>query len=455
MPVTTERGWRLLPEQDVLWALCVSPLLVCVFQFLFYTPSSVEVAKSALLYGAALAGAAAGCLACMAVARRGGGRNRAASVGFGCVLEAAWIVLLVDYRAQGLPTCVASFLVGASAAGLLVLWACVGRSKSPRCELARYALAVAIGFATQMILNGALNLSFLSHACTVLTTVGLVVFQTKSRDALGVDGAPEQGACGVRGGWKKASWLASVAVVVTLGAGLAVLGHGGHHIEYVAGLLCVMLVFPLLARGGRSFAILGIEAIPTSMAALCGAALFNSVVPFVPYMAAVCLFLIWAALYGRVEGQVLAVARLGETARSVLWVTLAVAVGFAGARVAMEASGCTLVQACTVLVALLSVAGSVWFAALFVFDGGARDDKTAADAGAGEVFAEWGFSPREVQVGQLLYEGNSLDGICRALDMAEGTAKTHVRRVYEKSGTHSKVEFRIAVEKKLRGARRE
>lgn len=448
MSVTTERGWRLLPEQDVLWAVCVAPLLVCVFQFLFYTPSSVEAAKSALLYGAALAGAAVGCLACMAAARRGG-RGRAASVGFGCMLEAAWIILLVDYRTQGLPTCVSSFFVGASAAGLLVLWSCVGRSESPRCELARYALAVAIAFATQMILNGALNLSFLSHACTVLTTVCLVVFQTKRRDALGVGGVPEQGARRVRGRWKRASWLASAAVVVALGAGLAVLGHGGHHVEYAAGLLCVMLAVPLFARGGRSFALLGIESIPASMVALCAAALLDSMLPFVLYMAAVCLFLMWTVLHDRVEGQMLAAADLGETARSVLWVTVALAVGFAAACCALRASDCTMVQACMVLVALLAVAGYAWLTVLFVFDDRVHGDRASVEGDVQGAFAAWGFSPREAQVGQLLYEGHSLDEICSALDMAEGTAKTHVRHIYEKSGTHSKVELHIAVNKRL------
>ena len=449
MPVPTERGWRLLPERNMVWALGVSPLLICVFQFLFYTPSSVEAAKSGLLYGAASAGSIAGCLVCMAAARRGGGPSRALTVGFGCILEAAWIILLVDYRAQGLPTCIASFFVGASAVGLLVLWACVGRSKSLRCELAQCALAVAVAFATQMVFNGALNLSFLSHACTVLTTALLVVFQTKLRDDPGAGGMRKQRGGDVRHRSRNSSGLLNMVVVGILGAGLAVLGHGGHHIEYAAGLLCVMAAVPLFVRGERFFSLLGIEALPASMVALCAAALLDSMVPFVLYMAAMCLFLMWAVLCARVEGQMLAAAELGETARSVLWIAVALAVGFAAACCALRASGCTMVQACMVLVALLAVAGYAWLAVLFVFDNQAYSDRVPVEEDVRGVFAAWGFSPREAQVGQLLYEGHSLDEICRALDMAEGTAKTHVRHIYEKSGTHSKVELHMAVNKRL------
>ena len=101
------------------------------------------------------------------------------------------------------------------------------------------------------------------------------------------------------------------------------------------------------------------------------------------------------------------------------------------------------------LVALLAVAGYAWLAVLFVFDNQAYSDRVPVEEDVRGVFAAWGFSPREAQVGQLLYEGHSLDEICRALDMAEGTAKTHVRHIYEKSGTHSKVELHMAVNKRL------
>ena len=145
----------------------------------------------------------------------------------------------------------------------------------------------------------------------------------------------------------------------------------------------------------------------------------------------------------------LAAADLGETARSVLWVTVALAVGFAAACCALRASDCTMVQACMVLVALLAVAGYAWLTVLFVFDDRVHGDRASVEGDVQGAFAAWGFSPREAQVGQLLYEGHSLDEICRALDMAEGTAKTHVRHIYEKSGTHSKVELHIAVNKRL------
>lgn len=684
-----------LLKEEILWALSVSPLLLCFIQFLFYTPSSVPAAKSATFYLGAMAGAVIGCLLCLVMARprmRGCGRQAFAAI-LGIALEAAWIILLVDYDMQGTLTLVSSLLVGVSTVGLLALWICVSPRSSLRHELGKYALAVLAAFVLQMVFNGAINLGFLSHACTVITTVLLMVFQQRagvgaqataggaeagawgetrgagarakdeanedvtSNAAAGVglagggtatsrrmapsatvgrlavgnansgnpttgsatDGRPAVGAAAgspaARSGGgasgsvasgaatdgrrvvtatstgdggsasgnavygrsavgsttgslasarrahgnarprpvSAALTIASAVLVALLGAGFAVLGHGGHHVEYAAGLLCALLAVPLLVRSAPPLAALGMGAPPIAAISLCAAALLDSTLPFVVLAAAACSYLVWALLSARCQGAgglgPFAPAELGGVARAILYLTLCLAAGFLAASWAVDLSGCTLGQASITLAAALVAGELCWRCTLIAargrggtalawasapevgwpsagnetaggwgatvggahaaweaslepgtqlgFAAGGAGTAGASGVGAGyagasyagagagaaasgvpgtpgtpgsvlgaagvpgsaapspsqadldAIFAGWGLSPREAQVGRLLYEGQSLDGICQALEMAEGTAKTHVRHIYEKSATHSKVEFHIAVNQQL------
>lgn len=62
------------------------------------------------------------------------------------------------------------------------------------------------------------------------------------------------------------------------------------------------------------------------------------------------------------------------------------------------------------------------------------------------IFAEsfarrFGLSPRESEVAKLLIEGRSLPYIQQALSISEGTAKTHLRHIYEKCGAHNRQDF--------------
>ena len=48
---------------------------------------------------------------------------------------------------------------------------------------------------------------------------------------------------------------------------------------------------------------------------------------------------------------------------------------------------------------------------------------------------------------QLLCQNRSVRYISRTLGMADSTAKTHVRHVYEKAGVHSRSEFQLETER--------
>ena len=61
---------------------------------------------------------------------------------------------------------------------------------------------------------------------------------------------------------------------------------------------------------------------------------------------------------------------------------------------------------------------------------------------ASEDFARaQGLSNRETEVVLLLLEGRSLRYIQNELYISEGTARTHVKRIYAKLGVHSKQEL--------------
>lgn len=62
----------------------------------------------------------------------------------------------------------------------------------------------------------------------------------------------------------------------------------------------------------------------------------------------------------------------------------------------------------------------------------------------GRVF---GLSPAESQVAQELLVGDSLDTVARRLAVSENTVKTHLQRIYEKTGTHRQAQLvRLLVE---------
>ena len=57
------------------------------------------------------------------------------------------------------------------------------------------------------------------------------------------------------------------------------------------------------------------------------------------------------------------------------------------------------------------------------------------------VLARWPLTDRERDVGKLMLRGLSNESIARELGISPETVKTHVRSIFEKSGTHSRGEF--------------
>lgn len=62
-------------------------------------------------------------------------------------------------------------------------------------------------------------------------------------------------------------------------------------------------------------------------------------------------------------------------------------------------------------------------------------------AGRQLLLDDWGFTPREREIAIYLLEGRSTREICCLASIASNTLRTHVRRILEKSGVHSRTAF--------------
>ena len=76
------------------------------------------------------------------------------------------------------------------------------------------------------------------------------------------------------------------------------------------------------------------------------------------------------------------------------------------------------------------------------------DEPAAADPGAGRlelhcacVAKDYGLTPRESEVIVLLAYGRTLSIIARDLQIAKGTARTHIENIYRKLDVHKQQEL--------------
>lgn len=77
----------------------------------------------------------------------------------------------------------------------------------------------------------------------------------------------------------------------------------------------------------------------------------------------------------------------------------------------------------------------------FIGETAAQKAERQPEAGLTQMADEFGLSKREAEVLALLAKGRSAPFIAEALFISKGTAKTHVRHVYEKMNVHSKQEL--------------
>ncbi len=99
----------------------------------------------------------------------------------------------------------------------------------------------------------------------------------------------------------------------------------------------------------------------------------------------------------------------------------------------------------SVLEALRSVlAGNVYLPRLDRLETAAVYHPMLFPSGSTQTLADLALSPRQIDVLRLLVKGYSNKVICRELDLAEGTVKTHVSAILAKLGARNRTEAVIA-----------
>lgn len=73
--------------------------------------------------------------------------------------------------------------------------------------------------------------------------------------------------------------------------------------------------------------------------------------------------------------------------------------------------------------------------------------RAARAIAAGRLAKEYGLTPREGEVLQLLAQGTSLLDIEKSLFIAQGTLRAHINHIYTKMDIHSRDELRGLIEK--------
>lgn len=471
-------------EHAATWGLPASPLFMAMLMALTYTPSALPPREANLLYLACMAGALAGCAACLPRRLAKSPRlMRLSCLVCGIVLECAWVVLTVGDRNDILAcTVCGTCLVGASTAMLLVMWLGVGQTGSIVCELVKYAVALACAFIVYSLLGIAPGFGWVSFLFPVATCAPLAVRLGEIPQAAGASDRPGRtgGPLGAAIGRVSVALAASV-LLAAYGAGLAMLGFGGQRSEYGAGLAALVLASAAAARRRTDpVALVGQLASPLAAAALCYAALDGDGTPFALLLAGCAAFTAWALLATRRDGAGrdpvdgkdpasegrpadtgrLAPLDLRRIASLLGWATLCAAVGVAVASAAAPAADGALYMASVVLVAVIVLLDVAWRVVAFptpsrpagpLQEDAAADESDARRASPSAGFAvrlgrAYDLSPREAEVARLLYENRSASYICDALDLAPSTVKTHVRHIYEKTGVHSRSELQILAE---------
>ncbi len=462
-------------ERSIAWGLPASPLFMAMLMALAYTPSALPAREADMLYLASMAGAVAGCAAC--IPRRVGtdGRSRLLyCCAAGIVLEAAWVVLTVgDWGGQVACTALGTFLVGSSTAVLLALWLKTDQTKSIGCELMKYAVALTSTFLLYSLLGIAPTAGWISFLFSPATCIPLAM--RLGRESAATEQAPARKPTpsGQTPRPKRKPQhsirqvrvlLPASALLVACGAGLSMLGYGGQQAEYGAGLTALVLVAALaVARRANPAALAGQLAAPLVVVALCYGSLFETGSPFALLLAGCGTFMAWALIALRGDStpadrvpagtaRRLGTANLRDIALLLGWATVCAALGLAVAHAVAFGAGVDVrIQAIT-LVCIVVAVDLIWrteafgLPALRSVETDGASPLPGPDSDAALLERRCGLSPREADVAVLLCENRSVSYISTALELAPSTVKTHIRHIYEKTGAHSRSDLQLFAE---------
>lgn len=436
-------------EHAFKWGIPFSPLFAAILMMLAHAPFATPILEPAHFYLSCMAGAFAGLVICTLMRSWGRHRSQVACWLSAALLEVAWFLLLWGERGTLLPALgVGAFLVGLSTAVLLVLWLCVGQTDSVVCEVAKLAVGFGISFVLCSLFSIMPHGGIVSYLFPLATSVPL---------AIALRAAPFDQLERVQrktplANMNPARVITTSVLLASFGAGFAVLGFGGQSVEQGAGVVALLLVFCVIASAKRdALSLLRQVAMPLVTFSLCYTVLFDAGNPFAFFLAGCGALAIWLYIAPRFDGHRLAATTPHIVALLLAWIVLSAGVGLLAAHLLI---GCSDMPAHVYPVALamtVVVADFFWRVNAMVPASHAAEtsipSRAITDDDIARLSRRFSLSPRESQVARLLCDNRSIGYICTALDLANGTAKTHIRHVYEKTGVHSRSELQVLAEK--------
>ena len=470
---TQERNHRMqlgageVVETALRWGLPASPLFLMILMLLAHAPYAAPIVEAALFYLACMGGALVG-LTALCRLRLGGRRSQACCIAGGVALQASWLVLLAAERAFSAPLLLAgSALAGLGSAALLVLWLAAGQTDCLACELGKLAVAFGTAYVLYTLFSviphgGAVSYLFPPLICAALLRL---LAREKGEEATeGRAALPRP---------RIAQCAAMACLLACFGAGFAALGFGGAQVEQGAGLIAVVLAGCTFARCAGSEP-LRLIAVPAVVFSLCYAGLAGAGNAFAFFLMGCGSLVIWLYLQHRFGHGAPYRTSTREIAVRLTFIALSAGAGMALGHTAFSAAALDTTGRTLALVAATALVWIVWQLADMCAGNlaepaawaettrsetdflasptpqpavGASPEQAPAAPGASQLDRLYALSPRETQVAQLLCQNRSVRYISRALGMADSTAKTHVRHVYEKAGVHSRSEFQLETER--------
>lgn len=436
------------PDSVLLWGLPASPVLLMMLNLMAKTPFLSIEASSGAYCASCTIGSAIGFSVALLAMRRGAGRARmkAAALAAAAVFEASWAIMYAVGYLGSIPVlCGCTSLACAACSALFAMWMRIGQSSDTREVAAKYSAAlmgafllytlfsvfpdpvvVAYAYAPAAYALFAWRLSRLANPIALPDENGLLPeFVSIRMLMLGV-------AC--------PQTAATVVLFASLGTALAVLAEPNPPLGAFYGLGIASLVLAAAAASrGRELKVTGVAAGPLAIAGACSVPVFGAGTAFALFLAGCGLYVVRA----------LALAETAKIPRHespwqvelVLLVAMSTCVlfGFLLTRLVVG-TGTGEVGALSGVALLLVAADALWRASTLSQSESKQPERDSIPSVADALWLAETFdlTPRETEVAALLCENRSVPYICERLGLATSTTKTHVSRIYEKAGVHSR-----------------
>ena len=433
-------------DSILLWGLPASPVLLMMLSLMAKTPFLGIEASSGAYCACCTIGSVVGFSLALLTLRHGAAQKlmRAVALVAAAVFEASWAMMYALGYLGSVPVlCGCTFLACAACSALFAMWMRIGQSSDTREAAVKYSAALMGAFVLYTLFSVFPDPVVVAYAYAPASYALFAWRLSKQTDPVVLPDEtcllPEFVGIRMLGdAWPQTA--AAVTLFASLGTALAVLAEPNPPLGAFYGLGIASLVLAAAAASrGRELKVMGVAAGPLAIAGACSVPVFGAGTAFALFLAGCGLYVV----------RTLALVETAKIPRGedswqielILLVAMSTCVlfGFLLTRLVVETDvGAT--DALSGAALLLVAADAFWRASTLSQAEGKMPERDSIPSVADALWlAEtFGLTPRETEVAALLCENRSVPYICERLGLATSTTKTHVSRIYEKAGVHSR-----------------